>query len=72
MSLTFSHADCHKEEITAQDAEEVVVGCGDDWGDVLIVGGLPLGIKEVVTNGTRDDTLPVLLHEHISEEHIGK
>lgn len=72
MALTFSHADSHKEEVTAKDAEEVVVGCGDDWGNVLIVGGLPLGIKEVVTDGARDDTFPVLLHEHISEENIGK
>ncbi|MPC09094.1 hypothetical protein E2C01_001697 [Portunus trituberculatus] len=59
------HEDGDKEEVAAQDAEEVVVGCGDHWGNVLIVVGFPLCIKEVVTNGARDDTLPVLLHEHI-------
>lgn len=72
MALTFSHADGHKKKVAAQDAEEVVVGRGDDRGDVLIVVGLPLGIKEVVTDGTRDDALPVLLHEHISEKGVGK
>ena len=43
-----------------------MVGCGDDRRNVFIVVGFPLGIKEVVTDGARDDTLPVFFHEHIS------
>lgn len=65
--LTFCHTHCNEEEIAAQHTDEVMMRSGNDWRNVLIVVGFPLGIKEVIAYRSRYNTLPVFFHKNIPE-----
>ena len=58
--------DGHKVDPVAENADEVVVWRGNDWWDILRLGGSLLGLEEVVAHGATHYTLPVLLQEYIS------
>ena len=57
--------DGHKVDPVAENTDEVVVWRGNDWWDILRLGGSLLGLEEVVAHGATHYTLPVFLQEDV-------
>lgn len=58
--------DREEEELASVDADEIVVWGLQDWGHILRLQRLLLGLKKVITYTPADDTLPVFLQEDVS------
>ena len=58
--------DGQEEELVSVDGDQVVVGGLQDWGHILRLHRLLLGLEEVVAHGPADDALPVFLQEDVS------
>ena len=70
LTLTFCHTYCYKEHATPMNTNQIMMRCCYDWRHIFWATNFSLLVKEIITNRTRYNTLPMLLHKNISEKQI--